>query len=112
MMCVTVLPLLNFLYFLTNTRFSCHRRDDQVLISFKGENLATTTQSNLVFFLRVRDASLVLRKLNGAPSVKATTTDCALLRPRVNSAFAESKAKATSLVPLAKVKPFSVFLVF
>merc|ERR1719408_196879 len=109
MMCVTVLPLLNFLYFLTNTRFSCHRREDQVLMSFRGENLVTTTQSNLVFFLRDRDASFVLRKLNGAPSVKTIVTDCAVLRPRVNSAFADSKAKATSLVPLANAKPFKVF---
>merc|ERR1719321_2314338 len=100
-MCVTVLPLLNFLYFLTNTRFSCHRREDQVLISFKGENLATTTQSNLVFFLRDRDASFVLRKLSGAPSVKVITTDWADFRPSVISADADNSASATSLVPLA-----------
>ena len=41
--------------------------------------------------------SPVFRKLNGEPSMNATTTDWAVLRPRDNSAWAARRAKATSI---------------
>merc|ERR1719454_2680005 len=97
---------------LAATIFSCQRRVAHFLMFLSGENLIVGTQSNLVFLRRLRAASLVLRKLNGCPSVKTMTTEGAVLRPSVNSAFAASKAKETSLVPFAKARPLSIVLVF
>merc|ERR1719261_1874178 len=73
---VTYLPFPNFLAESTRTRFSCQRRVAHFLIDLSGENFATTTHTNLAFLRRLLAASPVFRKLSGAPSMKATTTEC------------------------------------
>merc|ERR1719424_1467943 len=97
MMRLAMRDLPSFLAEDTFTRFSCQRRVAHVFTCLSGANFATTTQSNLAALRTLRAASPVFRKLNGDPSMKATTTDWAVLRPRDNSALAARRAKATSL---------------